>query len=275
MITAKEWTRLLAPLNLNSIIYRDAIKSAYEEWGGNGEAIENIADVMRFALQTDEQGHCSIDRNRRPLDLMFPMWADPSVPLASLLEVFKWGRIALKSGVPASVLIGQVFHESDRGKKQDSLLGIKATAECKRKGCFKLMRTRETYSPKEVERLKTLPVPAPYLEELKAKGYTPQGWYLRTVEVMPSGKIDIACLQEFHYQPGLSDDLERFVKIYDIHFTKFHKPRWRSGWDARKFLTYVTQAEPAYATGSGYVESVMNWISKFNLEVLDKGIRII
>jgi hypothetical protein len=206
---------------------------------------------------------------------MLPAWKDPTAPLASLLEVFKWGQIALKSGIPASVLIAQVYHESNGGKSQDSLIGIKANAECRKKGCMKLMRTRETYSPAEVERLKTLPVPATYLEELKSKGYNPQGWYLRTVETMPSGKIDIACLQEFHYLPGLEDDLERFIRVYDIHFTKFKKPRWRQGWDARKFLPYVTQAEPAYATGAGYVESVMAWFYKFNLEVLDRGIRVV
>jgi hypothetical protein len=275
VISKAQWVEQIAPLHLNSILYRSELSNAFNEWSQQGETLDAMLEAMRFGLQTDSTGHCWIDRSQRPLDLMLPKWLDPINPLANLLEGFKWSALALKSGIPASVLLGQMFHESNKGQNTDSLFGIKATSECHKNGCFKLMRTRETISLMEVERLKKLPVPAPYLSELKSKGYNPQGWYLRTVETMPNGKADVSCLQEFHFLPGMADDLERFIRVYQLHFNTFHKPHWRPGWDARKFLTVVTQAEPAYATGAGYVDSVMLWINKFNLEVLDKDIAII
>jgi hypothetical protein len=34
----------------------------------------------------------------------------------------------------------------------------------------------------------------------------------------------------------------------------------------------VTQASPTYATGGGYVESVMHYVEKYRLDVLDSAL---
>lgn len=188
-----------------------------------------------------------------PLKITYDAWKDPTDPLGSMLEVFKWARIAGYHGIFPSVFAGQVFHESDLGLKQDAILGIKATAKDMKEGTYKRLRTREVVKPSQEDGMKRC------------------GEFIERVKVLPDGMVEVKCWQNFHFQEGLSDDFEKLLSIYEMYHTKYNKPRVQRGWTPRDFLEKVTQADPAYATGEGYADSVMGHINRFKLAQLDAG----
>jgi hypothetical protein len=185
--------------------------------------------------------------------LAYAGWKDPTDPLGSLLEVFKWARIAGAHGIFPSVFAGQVFHESDLGLKQDAILGIKATEADIAAGTTKRLRTWEVLKPSAVEKLKE------------------RGDWIENIKVYPDGMIECKCWQLFHFQEGLSDDFERLITICEKGWVKYGKPRPQKGWTPLDFLRKVTQGPPAYATDKEYADQVMARIIAFDLVMLDEG----
>lgn len=189
-----------------------------------------------------------------PLRLSYDAWKDPTDPLASLLEVFKWARIAGLHGIMPSVFVGQVFLESNMGLKQDALLGIKARSDDYKNGTVKRMRTHEVFSASEVERQKIA------------------GNYIETVRTFKDGMQEIVCWQDFHYEDGLADDFTIMLDIYErVYWKKWGKPRPLNSWSPCDFLEKVTQAPPAYASDKNYVNLVLSIIRRYELTWLDFG----
>lgn len=187
-----------------------------------------------------------------PLRLSYQGWKDPTDPLGSLLEVFKWAYIAGQHSIMPSVFAGQVFLESGMGEKQDAILGIKARQSDYVAGTVKRMKTHEVFSPAVVEAMKK------------------EGRYIETVRTYPDGMVEIVCWQDFHYKEGLADDFALLLDIYErVYWKKWGKPRPQASWSPRDFLEKVTQAYPAYATDKLYTNLVLSIIKRYELYKMD------
>lgn len=184
-----------------------------------------------------------------PLRMMYDSWQDPSDPLGSLLEVFKWARIVAAHDVFPSVFVAQVALESGFGKSQDSLLGVKATKQDILDGTYKKMRTKEVFRDKDIQAL---------------------GDDLVSIDhVYSDGSKLVTCYQLFHFQPGLEDDFEKFLRVYELHYTKYHKERPNPRWGPEDFILNVTQAHPPYATDKEYADKLLAIIKTRDLHSLD------
>ena len=183
-----------------------------------------------------------------PLKSLAGSWKDPTDPLGSLLEIFKWARIAPSRGVPPSVFVAQVCLESGYGQRQDALLGIKATAADLAAGTFKRLKTREQVPEKVVATLE------------KA------GDLIEIIRQVPGTDLyEVVCWQLFHWQEGLADDFERYFRIYE----RLHPDlkQWMD--DPVKFIHAACSGAKAYATDPQYPSKIIAIISWHGLRKMD------
>jgi hypothetical protein len=203
----------------------------HEEWGSR---IDDYHFPQRYA---------------EPLKLSFEDWKDPSDPLGSLLEIFKFSKFSPEFGVKPSVTAGQFFLESDMGRSQNAIVGIKASKTDIANGTFKEYPTYEELSEEAVQDLD------------KA------GKLIHVEREVVPGRYLVKCLQKFHYEEGLQDDADLFWRYYErrepTRFQFLKAP-------PETYLRSVTVGPPwKYATDHDYVGKVMSKIVKYKLAELD------
>ena len=185
-----------------------------------------------------------------PIKLLAGNWKDTTEPLGSLLEMLKWARLAPDYDCNPAIFAAQVSLESNFGLKQDALLGIKATKADIQNGTYKRLATREVFPMKEIERVKA--AGDLIAIESEVKGTEPRLYRIR-------------CYQLFHYEPGLSDDFERYFRYY-----MNRKPnRARYMRDTESFIRYACEEPYAYATDDKYVPMIMSVVRQYRLEDLN------
>jgi hypothetical protein len=183
-----------------------------------------------------------------PLKSVYSSWQDPSDPLGSLLEVFKWARMAPGRGVPPSVFVAQVCLESGYGLKQDAILGVKATKADIAAGTFKRLRTREQLPKRAVEAMER------------------DGDLIEVVRQVPGTDLyEVSCWQLFHWAPGLADDFELYFKIYE----RLHPDLGKWIDDPERFVRGACSGSKAYATDAAYPSKVLAIISWHGLRKMD------
>lgn len=202
----------------------------------------------------------------RPLKLSYDDWKDPSDPLGSLVEIIRFSLTSKAYQVLPSVFAGQVYLESDMGLKQDALLGVKATKSDYEKGTWKKMWTNEHFRKPEIERLERADEALSEVDKVKP---------IVVRETSPGSDVFIVkCRQDFHYEPGLQDDFERYFRYYERRepnrmewFEKINSDPVKK---AEDYLSNVTVGPPwKYATDVKYVSLVMSKIKKYELWRLD------
>ena len=245
-ISPENWELVIGPM-LDPIYgwgpsWASPLREAWEAWGDDADHLEDVINLMVWA---------SIPLRETT---MFRDWKDDVNPLGSLLEMLSGARVAGLHGIFPSVITGQLMHEAGMNPNRKAPLGIKATKADILAGTWAELSTLEVLCISAVNDLARA------------------GKLQKVIRVLPDGRQEVRCLQKFHFEPGLRDDLLKVVDVYEKFWTRDKKPRPRAGWTPADFLRLVTQASPAYATGGGYVESVMHYVEKYRLDVLDSAL---
>lgn len=245
-LSSDDWALKIAPL-LDPVhgwgpSWASPLREAWESWGDDGDHLDDVLNLLVWA--------------EAPLreTTLFHDWKDEVNPLGSLLEMLSGARVAGLHGIFPSVITGQLMHEAGMNPNRKAPLGIKATRADIEAGTWAELSTLEVLRIAAVNDLARA------------------GKLQKVLRVLPDGRQEVRCLQKFHYEPGLRDDMLKVVEVYEKFWTRDKKPRPRAGWTPEDFLRNVTQARPAYATGGGYVESVLYYVGKYRLDVLDSAL---